>query len=750
LTFQAPASPSTRTGGLPFDDGNWRDEHDGRRDENAPSTEAKEEGTGAFLITAERQALSVALAQTSGIGAESSKFEDSSAEILSDLKSEGDELSEETFAEKDESSADATDLKIQNAEDAASIAKNNALSRPLTREELTLKEAAELTADPPDKTEQDAQDTQATKERSVESVKPTDETKCIVAPAEPNGKPKAGRRPLLEGAFGPYAIECEIARGGVGAVFRACERAENRVVALKVLLDPEEQPELDRERFRRECETARSLSLPGMVRIYAVGEVDGKPYMAMEFVEGRSLDRVIPEKNLSITEALVLMRSVAETLGALHEAGYVHRDVKPANILLDHLGAPKLADFGLVKSLDEVTRLTASGLVCGTPAYMAPEQARGEGDAIDPRADVWALGAVLYELLTGRPPFKADNALRLMLKITREEPPDPRTFNAKIPSDVIRIIRRCLSKKRERRYNNGRELAQDIAYFLEGKPIAVQTQPAMRQVMHKASEYKRLLLTTVAGVAALLFVGAMMHFLFAPEKPEVHLARGRALLARQAPTAEVIREAEDNFRKAAQLDDLCAEAFLGLGQALGARSVDVAGRKVSDPERFREALEQLHRAARLNPKLAGVAHTWAARLHMSAGDFLSEVRERELAVRAETDRASFRHDLAIAYWNAGYRAAGEDRNRYYERASDEFRRTLLLRPDHPKTAEYLRRLKEQHLVRRAALVQPTPPDAPATKAAPARSGNAQNARVVSPTQSAGTARSGATRVANRP
>lgn len=261
-----------------------------------------------------------------------------------------------------------------------------------------------------------------------------------------NGAQSVGRRvearkqrpPLMEGPFGDYEIEGELARGGVGAVFRAKQISTGKPVALKVLLDGEDADEIDRERFRHECETAKSLNLPGMVQILDVGEVDGKPYMAMELVEGRSLDKLIPERTLSVHECLVIMAGVAETAGALHEAGYVHRNVKPGNILLDSYGTPKLADFGLVKSLDEVTRLTASGLVCGTPAYMAPEQARGDGKAVNPHSDVWALGAVLYEMLTATPPFQADNALRLMLKITKEEPRPPRQLNPKIPQGTSR------------------------------------------------------------------------------------------------------------------------------------------------------------------------------------------------------------------------------------------------------------------------------------------------------------------------
>jgi tetratricopeptide (TPR) repeat protein/predicted Ser/Thr protein kinase len=489
--------------------------------------------------------------------------------------------------------------------------------------------------------------------------------------------PSTRRRPLLEGTFGPFEIEGEIARGGVGAVFRAREVATGRPVALKVLLDGEEADEMDRERFRRECETAKSLGLPGMVQILAVGEADGRPYMAMELVEGRSLDKLIPEKSLSVQDGLVLMQSVAETAGALHESGYVHRDIKPANILLDAYGTPKLADFGLVKSLDEVTRLTASGLVCGTPAYMAPEQARGEGKAVDPRSDVWALGAVLYEMLTATPPFQADNALRLMLRITKEDPRPPRQLNPKVPRDVEAMVLKCLQKNPEKRYPNGRALAEDIKRFLEGQPIEARRPQTVRRLWRVARERRGIAVGVAAGLVAVVLAAVVVRSAFAPPDAGVLADRGWEALG-----AQDLAGAEGSFRAALKQDARLARAQLGLGRALG-----------KDPARFREALRATERARELDAQLTAESHAQAAWIQMNAKRYADEVRERLEAVKCRSDSPDFHFDLGLAYWNlggpVGSAAISQDQRQCYERARAAFDTVLSLRNDYPKAREYI-------------------------------------------------------------
>jgi serine/threonine protein kinase len=507
------------------------------------------------------------------------------------------------------------------------------------------------------------------------------------------------RPPLMEGPFGDYEIEGELARGGVGAVFRAKQVSTGKPVALKVLLDGEDADEMDRERFRHEGETAKSLNLPGMVQILDVGEVDGKPFMAMELVEGRSLDKLIPERTLSVHECLVIMAGVAETAGALHEAGYVHRDVKPGNILLDSYGTPKLADFGLVKSLDEVTRLTASGLVCGTPAYMAPEQARGDGKAVDPHSDVWALGAVLYEMLTATPPFQADNALRLMLKITKEEPRPPRQLNPKIPRDVEAIVLKCLQKNAVRRYPNGRALSQDLKRFLEGQPVSVRQHPTVKRLWHAAQERRGIALGVGAGLIAVFLVVAALRIALAPANAETETARGWTAIERQDPDG-----AEEAFRTAIKVDRHHARAHLGLGKVLARRALEPNTRRIKDPGLYREALNLTKRAAQLDLRMEAESSAQAGWLHMNASLFAEEVRERERAVELDSTNPDYYQALALAYWNLGGPTRGgasPGQVELYRKAVRAFNTVLSLRQDYPKTRDYLQVLQEQFLSRTA-------------------------------------------------
>lgn len=507
-------------------------------------------------------------------------------------------------------------------------------------------------------------------------------------------KPKKRRmNPLLEGAFGPFEIEAEIARGGVGAVFKARESANGRAVALKVLLDGEEAGDIERERFRRECETAKALALPGMVEIYAVGEVDGKPFMAMELVEGLSLDKIVKQKRPSVNECLVMMQSVARTVGALHDAGYVHRDLKPANILLDRFGAPKVADFGLVKSLDEVTRLTASGLVCGTPAYMAPEQARGDSDDVGPRSDVWALGAVLYVLLTGKPPFQAENALRLMHKITKETPVPPGLVNSKVPREVEAIVLRCLEKNADRRYAHAGELADDIGRFLNGAPVAARTR-SVNRMLQSAGEKRGLWIAIGSGVAAVILVAVLSRIALGPGEADPLVREGWS-----AMRAKDIVAAEKAFRGAIAIDSKHADAYLGLGMALGTSSIDLRTKRVKDTDRFEEALRVTSLAGQLDPKLAAKSEAQLARIYRGVGRYQDVVRELERAVLLDPDNPDYYQALGLAYWNVG---AKTKQRHYYLKALREFESVLRLRQDYPKTREYIKILRERDLALRTS------------------------------------------------
>ena len=271
-----------------------------------------------------------------------------------------------------------------------------------------------------------------------------------------------------------YEVQAILGHGGMGVVYRARHLRLDRAVALKMLLaGPYARPE-DRERFQREARAVAALHHPNIVQVYDVGEVDGRPYFTMELVEGANLAdqfRGVPQP---ARQAAALVATLAETMHAAHLSGIVHRDLKPANILLDRDRTPKVTDFGLARRLEGDGALTQSGVPMGTPSYMAPEQARGEKGAVVPATDVYALGAILYEMLTGRPPFRAETSSGTLLQVLHDDPVPPSRLNPGVPRDLATICVKCLSKEPQRRYASAAALAEDLGRFLRGESIAAR------------------------------------------------------------------------------------------------------------------------------------------------------------------------------------------------------------------------------------------------------------------------------------
>lgn len=284
----------------------------------------------------------------------------------------------------------------------------------------------------------------------------------------PRAVPPAGPAPP---EIPGYNVEGVLGRGGMAVVYRAWHQRLHRPVALKMLLAGAHAQPAERERFEREAEAVAALRHPNIVPVYDVGDVSGQPYFTMELVEGGSLAETIQGVPQSAREAAPLVATLAEAVHAAHQRGIVHRDLKPGNILLAADGTPKVTDFGLARRLDDSAGLTLSGALVGTPCYMAPEQAQRDKGAIGPATDIYALGTILYELLTGRPPFRSDTASATLHQVVNEEPVPPRRLNPRVPRDLQTICLKCLHKEPHKRYANAQALAEDLRRFERGEPI---------------------------------------------------------------------------------------------------------------------------------------------------------------------------------------------------------------------------------------------------------------------------------------
>jgi serine/threonine protein kinase len=274
--------------------------------------------------------------------------------------------------------------------------------------------------------------------------------------------------------FGDYELLGEVARGGMGVVYKARQLSLNRIVALKMILAGRLASNDDLLRFSMEAEAAAALQHPNIVQIHEVGELEGQHFFSMQFIEGSTLAHRLAQGPLPGRDAARYVRQIARAVHYAHQHGILHRDLKPSNIMLDADDEPHVTDFGLAKRLGD-TGQTRTGSVLGTPSYMAPEQAGGRIKDLGPWTDVYSLGAVLYELLTGRPPFRAETATDTLMQVLENEPAPPRLLNSRVDPDLETITLKCLEKLPAHRYPTAEALAEDLQRYLNGDPIQARS-----------------------------------------------------------------------------------------------------------------------------------------------------------------------------------------------------------------------------------------------------------------------------------
>jgi WD40 repeat protein/tRNA A-37 threonylcarbamoyl transferase component Bud32 len=354
--------------------------------------------------------------------------------------------------------------------------------------------------------------------------------------------PPAGAPPTLPPASGPptadrvavpgYEILAELGRGGMGVVYKARQAGLNRDVALKMVLSGGHASATDLARFKAEAEAVAKLQHPNVVQIYEVGEAGGLPYFSLEYCPGGSLEKLLAGIPQSPRDAAALIETLARAIHAAHQAGIVHRDLKPANVLLSgvrrqesgvsgHESAsltpdacfltPKISDFGLAKQIDSASGRTASGAILGTPSYMAPEQANGSKE-IGPAVDTYALGAILYELLTGRPPFRAATPLDTVLQVVGSDPVPPTRLNPQVPRDLETIALKCLQKEPAKRYSSAAALAEDLHRWQAGEPIAARPAGTIEKATKWAK--RRPAVAALSGAVVLALAGGFSGVLY--------------------------------------------------------------------------------------------------------------------------------------------------------------------------------------------------------------------------------------------
>jgi tetratricopeptide (TPR) repeat protein/tRNA A-37 threonylcarbamoyl transferase component Bud32 len=396
---------------------------------------------------------------------------------------------------------------------------------------------------------------------------------------------------LADVAVPGYEVLGLLGRGGMGVVYKARQKSLDRLVALKMLLTEAHSGPEHLARFRNEAAAIAHLRHPNIVQIHEVDEYRGGPYCVLEFMEGGSLDKRLHGKPLPPPLAATLTQTLAHAIEAAHRAGIIHRDLKPGNVLLaDGPAVPlercllKVSDFGLAKQLDDDAWKTRSSAIIGTPSYMAPEQAGGHPELMGPCTDVYALGAILYEFLTGRPPFRAATALDTVMQVVHEEPVPPSRLNAKVPRDLETICLKCLQKEPAKRYASAQALADDVERFARGQPILARPTGNVERLLKWARRRPAAaaLIAVSALTALLLGVGGVVYYQSRAQLAEQRLAERDRVAGAQGQVRQLLDRAKELMAKQSWQE---ADAQLTKAQGVA----------VSEPTALEDLIQELDR-----------------------------------------------------------------------------------------------------------------------------------------------------------
>ena len=370
-----------------------------------------------------------------------------------------------------------------------------------------------------------------------------------------------------------FEIISELGRGGMGVVYKARQIGLNRLCALKMLLLGEHAGAESRARFLAEAEIIARLKHPNVVQIYSLGDHDGRPYFEMEYVEGGSLARRLDGTPWALEAAARMVAVLARAIGDAHRLGIVHRDLKPANVLLVDDDTPKVVDFGLAKSLGADSNLTQSGIFVGTPSYAAPEQVEGLTGMIGPAADIYALGAIFYQMLTGRPPFQAPTVLQTLEQVKTADPVPPSRLQPGLSRDAETICMKCLQKDPQRRYADAAALAEDLDRVLAGRPILARPVGAAERLRKwiRRRPAVAMLSAAVVAVTVLGFILVSWQWRCAEARAIAEAAASER--AHQASLVAIENEARLAFHQA---QALCDQGEVGRGLLWLARSLELA------------------------------------------------------------------------------------------------------------------------------------------------------------------------------